>query len=286
MRPTLLVGCAVALLAATACSAAPSEPVAGGPPTTTPSADPTRQEVVRTRHPIEPIDLTDLWVRRRGDRVWVADERPPRPAGSGRHTGCRRVTSDLDLCTTADVSPAIRWTRDGGATWTRVPAPVHGVLTGFVPSLVPGRMVLALGGDGATLFPLLRVLSSTDDGTNWTTYEVPEVDGERRYTRGEVLLSNGRLLVLVEAWSDDTLERHSARHHGFFVSTVDNLGDLSPVEPRFVPPLGTPSDHVCCISLDASSDPDPVLWTTTPDRRLYYSVDDARTFRELPVSRP
>jgi hypothetical protein len=247
--------------------------------------EPSVQKVVKSGPPIEPVDVTSLWVRRRGDRIWATDARPPRPAGAGRHTGCARVASELDVCTASDVSPALRWTLTGGDTWTRIAAPIHGVLPGFVPSLVPGAMAMALGGDGATLFPLLRVLLSTNYGETWTTYEVPEVDEERRFTTGHVLLSDGRLLVVVEAWSDDRLDHHSKRHHGFFVSDPADLGDLHPVEPKFVPPLDVPErgEWGCCTNLYASTDPDPVIWTTTWDRRIYASTDDGRTFREVPL---
>ncbi len=210
--------------------------------------EPSIQKVVKSGRPIEPVEVADLWVRRDGDRIW-ADPRPPR-----------------DVTRPAQIEAL-----DGLLQWP-------------VPSLSEGTIAVAGGADGATVFPLMRIAASTDDGGSWTTYDVPEVDGERRATIGHALVSDGRLMVLVGNWTDDRRGRPSDRHHGFFISDADDLGQLTPVHPTFTPPL-TPTDEAWppWMSLNASSEPDAVLWTTTWDDRIYASTDDGRSFQEVPL---
>lgn len=216
-------------------------------PTTAPTTQqPAAQKVRKSQDPVEPVDVTSLWVRRDGDRVWTETRPPQEPL---RTTG--------------------------------IPA-LEGMLPWPVASLRDGTIAIAGGYDGATVFPLSRVVASTDGGDSWTTYDVPEVEGERRSTTGHVLLSDRRLLVLVSNWSDDRVGQPSDRHHGFFVSDADDLGKLRPFHPRFSPPLTPTIDPwPAWVSLDASAAPDPVLWTATWDHRLYYSIDDGRRFTEL-----
>ena len=267
------------MLLTAACS---GELIEGHPATAPTTAEPTRHEVERARPPIEPIDESEVWVRRNGERIWVAGERP-RPVGAGRIAGCVIVAGDIDLCNDTKRG-GVRWTADDGSTWKRSDLPTTGVLHWVVPSLRALALAVANGGDGATLFPLLSVDVSEDLGETWTTYEVPEVAGERRYTSGHVLLPDGRLLLIVGNWSGDGPRRPSGRHHGFFVSDSDDPGRLRPIEPTFSPPLIEPKQNwPCCVYLDASAAPDPVLWTITSDHRIYASVDEGRTFRELPI---
>ena len=56
------------------------------------------------------------------------------------------------------------------------------------------------------------------------------------------------------------------------------------MEPRFSPPLtDTPEGWSPLIGLGAVVAPDPVIFATTWDNRVYVSTDEAKTFREIAV---
>jgi hypothetical protein len=146
------------------------------------------------------------------------------------------------------------------------------------------------GGDGATLFPFEATARSHDGGQTWTTYDVAAVDGERAYTSGQVVLSDGRLLVLLTSWSDDRRSRPGPRHHGLWVSDGDDWSRFTPYdEASFLPPPGPPpaGGRLAELSWQASLGADPqrggVIWLQGWDDRLYVSSDAARTFRAIPA---
>jgi hypothetical protein len=151
-------------------------------------------------------------------------------------------------------------------------------------SLQPGTIAIAGGGDGATLFPFQRVVRSTDAGATWRRFDVPLFDGERGYSAGHVVATDGRLLVLLDHFSGDRPHRPSARHHGLWSSRGPDWASYRPVRVRLAPDQEPAPDGWSPVaSLSASADPDPVLWVTTWDHRAYVSTDQARSFQEVRV---
>ena len=66
-----------------------------------------------------------------------------------------------------------------------------------------GVQVVIAGGDGATLKPFQKVARSTDRGETWEVYDVTPIDGEMAYHYGGVGLADGRLLMLLDHFTDD-----------------------------------------------------------------------------------
>jgi hypothetical protein len=150
-----------------------------------------------------------------------------------------------------------------------------------VTSLARGTRVLVGGGDGATLLPFERVARSEEDD-DWSVQRLPRFDGERAYVTGAVGLGDGRLVALLEHFSDDRAGRPAARHHGLWASSGEDWSSYAPLRPRFTPPLASnPDGWSGLVGLGASMDPDPVVWVTTWDQRVYVSTDAMRTFREV-----
>jgi len=189
-----------------------------------------------------------------------------------------------------------RWTLKGfyGATPAHElsePPAADDLLAWPLPSLVEspseGTRAYALGGDGATLFPFEKASRSTDGGESWTTYDVERVDGETGYLNGGVVLSDGRLLVLLGSWSGDRLRpsrRPSRTHHGLWVSEGDDWGSFTPWEPSYSPPLVPTVDGWHPVtSLEATWWRGEVIWSVTSSGLLYVSTDDARTFTAIPA---
>ncbi|WP_235735398.1 hypothetical protein [Nocardioides alcanivorans] len=84
------------------------------------------------------------------------------------------------------------WTSDdGGDTRMRNDADRGGHLTAFVPSAAPGTRVILLGGDGATLFPVQRVVRLFPDGTS----AARDVDLDPRFYLGGMIREDGELVM-------------------------------------------------------------------------------------------
>lgn len=161
---------------------------------------------------------------------------------------------------------------------------LEGLLTEEVHSLAPGVRAVVAGGDGATLFPFAKVARSTDGGGTWRTYDVSGVDRVTAYTSGQVVLPDGRMLVLLNQWSDDRNGHPSDRPHGPYVSAGDDWSHYAPTNPTFRPALSpTARGWPPTESIQASPGHGGVIWMTTHDGRVYASTDAARTFREIPV---
>jgi hypothetical protein len=157
---------------------------------------------------------------------------------------------------------------------------LSGLLPWTAASLDPGVVGVVGGGDGATLFPFMRAARSTDGGSTFTTVDVPETAGERAFGSGFVVLADGRLLALLDHWSDDA-GRPSHRWHGLYASSGDDWSAYTPVRPDFTPePSPAPRGFSPLVSLEADPAPGGVIWTRTWDGRLYVSTDGARTFQE------
>ena len=209
---------------------------------------------------------------------------------SDGHTTWQAIATSDDGFATATYE---RWTLmgfygDTPAHELPEPPAAEGLLKWPLPSLVEspseGTMGYSLGGDGATLFPFERTARSTDGGETWVTYDVARVDDERAYLNGGVVLSDGRLLVLLGNWSDDRPRRPSGIHHGLWVSEQDDWSSFAPWEPTYSPPLEPTADgwHPAS-SLEASAwSGQDVIWSVTSSG-LYVSTDDGQSFRAIPA---
>ena len=158
-------------------------------------------------------------------------------------------------------------------------------LTGLLPwtadSLDPDVVGVAGGGDGATLFPFARIARSTDGGSTFAAVDVPATQGARAFGSGFVVLADGRLLALLDHWSDDRDGRPSDRWHGLYASTGGDWSAYAPVRPDFTPaPSPAPRGFSPLVSLEADPARGGVVWTRTWEGRLYVSTDGARTFKE------
>ncbi|KRF35967.1 hypothetical protein ASG94_00230 [Nocardioides sp. Soil805] len=207
-------------------------------------------------------------------------------------TGCRgrraiaTVATSDDGLTTASYEPwsRRRWQAYAGArdAVPSVPA-LDGLLQQPVRSMAPGgaegTQVVVAGGDGATLLPFEVAARTTDHGGSWETYDV-DLGGEvLAYQSGAVGLADGRLLVLLDHFSDETLARPADRWHGLWASDGGDWSTYAPHRAEFEPPLGpAPGGWSPVVALDARQD---VAWVRTWDSRLYVSRDDAATFRQV-----
>lgn len=211
---------------------------------------------------------------------------PARPRGGGRFATCDQVVGGVDLCVDYDNGSVAWWTSDDGRTWSSSRLDLDRLLPEPRASLSPGVFAVSGGGDGATLYPFERLVRSSDSGRSWTRFDLPLFDGERAYSSGGVVTRDGSLVTLLTNFSDDRRNRPSPRHHGLYVSDGTDWSAYAPLRPRFLPALSpTPADEgwPTVMSIDAAVMPDPLIWVTTWDQRLYVSSDDAATFRELPL---
>ncbi len=126
------------------------------------------------------------------------------------------------------------------------------------------------------------MVASRDGGSSWERFDVPRFDGEMAYTSGLVVTRGGRLLALLDHFSDDRPNRPSERHHGLWASAGTDWSTYDPLRSRMTPrPTPSPGGWPAIVSLGSSADPDPLIWVTTWDHRVYVSTDDAVTFREI-----
>lgn len=201
-------------------------------------------------------------------------------------TGChgrRAIAASDDGFATASYEPwsRRRWQARTGATGTppAVPA-LEGLLQQPVTSMSGDQQtrVVAAGGDGATLLPFQEVARSTDRGKAWEVYDV-DLGDPLGYQSGAVGLADGRLLVLLDHFSDETRGRPADRWHGLWASDGGDWSSYAPHRASFEPALRpAPGGWSPLVALDARPG---VLWVRTWDSRLYTSTDDATTFREV-----
>ena len=113
---------------------------------------------------------------------------------------------------------------DGGATWGSGSLPVRHAL--WMP--VTGGRVPAFiqGADGATLFPFVAAWRFRSG----TFQRSPAPAGPTAYVSCAHRLRDGRLMVCVDAWSDQRRTRVPTPP-GFWVSTDSTWSDFEPVEP-------------------------------------------------------
>lgn len=177
-----------------------------------------------------------------------------------------------------------RWARYAPPASKRQPhiAAFRDLVATPVTSLAPGTRAYVAGGDGATLLPFRAAARSTSNG-GWKAFSVPKTHGDQAYTEGQVVLPDGRLLVLLDAWSSDRGSRPGPENHGLWASHGDDWSSYSPYRPAFSPALrngesidflgGTPgSSRVAAHGL---------VVATTSEQRLYVSIDGGRRFHAV-----
>lgn len=265
----------------------PSSPSAASSPTTaSTTGSPATPKPLRPPATIDPDDpdawLSQVRVTRRGEVVrfhalWVAGEgdRDHRALVVGNGAERRHLARPNDaVLRQAFPTPS--------PTPPAEAAAVLGRLMLFpVPSLDPSTRAVIGGGDGATLLPFQRVARS-EEYDDWFVQPLPRIDGEMAYVSGAVALGDGRLVALLDHFSDDRAGRPSDRHHGLWASHGRDWSAYSPLGARFEPPLPrVPDGWGPIVSLGATAAPDPIVWVTTWDHRLYVSSDQMRTFHEL-----
>ncbi|MBU1801210.1 MAG: hypothetical protein KKA97_03010 [Actinobacteria bacterium] len=234
--------------------------------------------MARTRSGAEP---TYEALRSRDAYAIVSSE----PDGAPDLGSCSRLTGGVDLC--ADHRPAVlSWTDDDGGTWQRHPSALDGLLLSPVDALLHHVLAVMGGGDGATLFPFQSFERSLDGGSTWTSGDFPDFDGERAYSGGGVVLSDGRLLTVLGHFSDDRPRRPAGRPHGLYASDGSDWTRMTPHAATFDPPLPEAGGYSPIETVSASASPDPVVWVETVDDVVYVSTDDATTFTELDLDRP
>ncbi|HET7735293.1 MAG TPA: sialidase family protein [Nocardioidaceae bacterium] len=120
------------------------------------------------------------------------------------------------------------WSDDGGATWGSTPLDTGGNSLTVQAASVDTTVAVLEGGDGATLFPLQAVHRSLDGGA--TFERIPLFDEPMAYGQNAGVLPDGRLLLNIEAWSDDPPGGGHRRPVGLHVSTGTDWSDLRVVE--------------------------------------------------------
>lgn len=217
----------------------------------------------------EGYTITAWWTLRRGDKVLGAI-----------------VTSD-------DRFETAHYEKGSWARWAKYQAPARkdrgpsiaafkGLLASPVKSLEPGTRAFVAGGDGATLLPFQVVARSTD-GVTWRAYRVPKTRGDQAYDEGDLVLADGRFLVLLDAWSSDRRRKPGPEYHGLWISRGDDWAHYLPYRPVFVPALGASASisEIWAQPGVSRRAPQGLVVAIVGTNALYVSTDGAKTFHRL-----
>jgi len=170
------------------------------------------------------------------------------------------------------------WSDDGGAMWQRLPLDLRrgSELPALVPTASDDVHAVLVGSDGATLFPWVRLLRSTD-GRAWTVCPAP--DGTTAYVDSPVVLPDGRLLLDVEVWSDQRAGDPAPRPVGLYVG--DDWSAPRPVTMR--EPFGASPDRAVMNVLDlAVAARSVTVYAQTDDpTTVYASTDGGSTWQQV-----
>ncbi|WP_435742873.1 sialidase family protein [Nocardioides sp. SYSU DS0663] len=121
------------------------------------------------------------------------------------------------------------WSTDGGGRWQgQLLDTVGRPLVTALPSARPGALAVVEGSDGTTLFPLLRVHRSLDGGATWESFDLRT--DPQAYLGTAAVLPDGRLLVDIQAWSDQRPNQPSAEPVGLHASDGARWSALAPVD--------------------------------------------------------
>jgi hypothetical protein len=173
---------------------------------------------------------------------------------------------------------AYSWSGDGGATWQHLALHVGADLPQLVPTVSAHVHAVLVGADGATLFPWIRILTSTD-GAAWTSYAGPGVP--TAYVDTPVLLPDDRLLINVETWSDQRAGKPAPRPVGLY--TGNDVSAPSPVSMG-APFDASPNRSIVDILDVAVKRQSVTVYARAPDRaRVFSSTDDGVTWRPEPA---
>jgi hypothetical protein len=173
---------------------------------------------------------------------------------------------------------AYSWSDDGGATWQHLP--LHLRPGSELPELIPTASddvhAVLVGSDGATLFPWVRVLKSTD-GRAWTA--CPPPDGPTAYVDSPVVLPDGRLQLDVEGWSEQRAGEPAPRAVGLYAG--DDWSAPQPV--TLGAPFGASPDRALMNILDLAVTARSVtVYAQTDDRTtVYASTDGGSTWQQV-----
>jgi hypothetical protein len=169
-----------------------------------------------------------------------------------------------------------------------IPQQFRWVDLGPTVSLDPHVRALTGGGDDGIFSEAVKSV----DGGAWQVAKVRQVDGQWPGTTGQLVLPDGRLLVLAAAWTGDRSGRHpyvSPLPRGLMVSDGSDWTSFTPYRPTFTPALPPAAEHMTALyALGAGAESggftgtEPV-WTWTDDNRLYVSTDDVATFEQIPA---
>lgn len=171
--------------------------------------------------------MTAMWSldRRPGRRTWHALAQ----SDDGFRTGSYTVGSSQRL------QRAV-WPSGPNETAPEVAAHLGGHLMPWpATSLAVDVLAVVGGGDGATLFPFERVMRSVDGGATWRRFDLPRFGGDMAYSGGHVVTTDGRLVALLDHFSDDRPGRPSDRVHGLWTSDGGDWSTYSPLLPRMSP---------------------------------------------------
>jgi hypothetical protein len=158
---------------------------------------------------------------------------------------------------------------DNGATWT------GGTLDakpGALWMFTRGKgLSLIEGGDGATLFPFSAAQRIAGD----TATRVAQPGSPRAYVDGAVVLADDRLLVSVEAWSDEKPGGTAVTPPGLYVSDGQDWSTFS----RVVPEFSTSDPREIHLIATVLEDDTVSIYVTAPpgDDNAAYRSDDGGT---------
>ena len=205
--------------------------------------------------------------------------------GVGGARTCAAQQRRRDLCVLyGDERARLAFTSDGGATFDRHHLPgERGYLHTAAVSLSDGSLGVVTGADSATLFPFGWISQSLDGGRTWRSYGAPRFDGTTAFSSGQVVLPDGQLLMLLDAFGDDSFRSGlSDRVHGLWVSAG---GDWTRFEPFTAEglPIPDPGWESTIVQLGGTPGPEPLVWALDADRRLHVSRDGGLSFTVVPV---
>lgn len=163
------------------------------------------------------------------------------------------------------------WSDDGGASWQRVAGGTDGTKLQLMADSAPDVHVLIGGSDGATLFPFDEV-RRLEDLDSWSVARQP--GAERAYLGNAAVLSDGRLLLDVEDWSD-------RRPGGLFVSQGRDWVSFERVASG-APFDGRPAD-VRVLDMRVDQDASTIVAVGPEGRDAWFSDDLGTTWVELPA---
>jgi hypothetical protein len=109
---------------------------------------------------------------------------------------------------------------------------------------------------------------------------VPKTRGDQAYDEGDLVLPDGRFLVLLDAWSSDRGRHAGPEYHGLWISNGDDWAHYAPYRPTFTRVLVASDAVVGIWTQPGASRQAPLGLVVAATRRnlLYVSTDGAENF--------